>query len=191
VNLALYLTLDLDPQTAKPPPRRAYAAISLLTFSAVIFRSEVLVLLAPLSIQYLSLGYTTLSDTIRVGLISGLTSLGLCVIKHIFQSTHSKISAITVCLDSYFWGQWPLWPEFVGLYFNVYQGKSSEWGVRYSNSYYAITESHLSTRFRRRMHTSLLIYRSSSWALYHFHCLAPCSTPKYAPCSSHLSLSLL
>ena len=38
-------------------------------------------------------------------------------------------SALTVTIDSYFWQQWPLWPELYGLYFNVLQGKSSEWGV--------------------------------------------------------------
>ena len=33
-------------------------------------------------------------------------------------------------VDSYFWGQQALWPEISGLYFNVYEGRSSEWGVR-------------------------------------------------------------
>ena len=33
-------------------------------------------------------------------------------------------------IDSYFWKQWPLWPELHGILFNVVQGKSSEWGVR-------------------------------------------------------------
>lgn len=37
--------------------------------------------------------------------------------------------ALTILVDSYFWGQYPLWPELYGVYFNVYQGKSSEWGV--------------------------------------------------------------
>ena len=37
--------------------------------------------------------------------------------------------AITVLVDSYFWQQWPLWPELYGIYFNVILGKSSEWGV--------------------------------------------------------------
>ena len=37
--------------------------------------------------------------------------------------------AITVAVDSYFWNQWPLWPELYGLYFNVYLGKSADWGV--------------------------------------------------------------
>lgn len=39
-------------------------------------------------------------------------------------------TASTVMIDSYFWKQWPLWPELHGILFNVIQGKSSEWGVR-------------------------------------------------------------
>lgn len=38
--------------------------------------------------------------------------------------------ALTVVVDSYFWQKWPLWPELYGIYFNVVQGKSAEWGVR-------------------------------------------------------------
>ncbi len=52
-------------------------------------------------------------------------------------SSHSSIELImpsytasTVIIDSYFWKQWPLWPELHGILFNVIQGKSSEWGVR-------------------------------------------------------------
>ena len=37
--------------------------------------------------------------------------------------------AITVLVDSYFWQQWPLWPELYVVYLNVILGKSSEWGV--------------------------------------------------------------
>ena len=36
---------------------------------------------------------------------------------------------MTVCIDSYFWDSWPLWPELNGIIFNVVRGKSSEWGV--------------------------------------------------------------
>jgi hypothetical protein len=32
-------------------------------------------------------------------------------------------------VDSYFWNKSLLWPEFSGIYFNVIQGKSAEWGV--------------------------------------------------------------
>ena len=42
----------------------------------------------------------------------------------------SKLSiALTVTIDSYLWNKYPIWPELFGIYFNVVQGKSSEWGV--------------------------------------------------------------
>ena len=40
-----------------------------------------------------------------------------------------RLVALTVFIDSYFWSTFPLWPELHGLYFNVYQGKSADWGV--------------------------------------------------------------
>lgn len=36
---------------------------------------------------------------------------------------------LTIVIDSYFWVKFPIWPEFSGVYFNVVQGKSVEWGV--------------------------------------------------------------
>jgi alpha-1,6-mannosyltransferase len=49
---------------------------------------------------------------------------------------------LTVAVDSYFWGRGAVWPELSGLYFNVYEGKSAEWGV--SDALYS-----------RRIHASL------------------------------------
>ncbi|SRR6266702_373782 len=43
--------------------------------------------------------------------------------------TRSHTAALTVLIDSYFWDHWPLWPELFSIYFNVYKGKSVEWGV--------------------------------------------------------------
>ena len=45
-------------------------------------------------------------------------------------------SAITVFVDSYFWKIYPLWPEFAGIYFNVYEGKSADWGVSPVHAYF-------------------------------------------------------
>lgn len=36
--------------------------------------------------------------------------------------------ATTVLVDSYFWSEL-VWPELSGILFNVYEGKSAEWGV--------------------------------------------------------------
>jgi len=49
--------------------------------------------------------------------------------KDTFGVFYSTFAVITVGTDSYFWKRWPLWPEFSGFYFNVFQGKSSDWGV--------------------------------------------------------------
>lgn len=36
---------------------------------------------------------------------------------------------VTVLVDSFFWQRFPLWPEWVGFYYNTVQGKSADWGV--------------------------------------------------------------
>lgn len=45
-------------------------------------------------------------------------------------SDQHAIVAATVIIDSYFWGKPLSWPEYEGIYFNVYEGQSAEWGVR-------------------------------------------------------------
>ncbi|KAF7972945.1 hypothetical protein HWV62_16508 [Athelia sp. TMB] len=79
---------------------------------AVVFRAEVALLLGPIALYALIQGNTTFVSLFNAGLISGLLSLGL-----------------TVGVDSYFWRRTLLWPELNGIYFNVYEGKSSEWGT--------------------------------------------------------------
>ncbi|KAH9954038.1 glycosyltransferase family 22 protein [Russula dissimulans] len=44
--------------------------------------------------------------------------------------------ALTVSIDSYFWDRWPIWPEFSSVFFNVYEGKSAEWGVSPFSTYF-------------------------------------------------------
>jgi len=68
-------------------------------------------LLAPIAL-YATVFVVPLVRLIKTGLISAVLSI-----------------AFTVLVDSCFWDQYPLWPELYGVYFNVYQGKSSEWGV--------------------------------------------------------------
>lgn len=36
---------------------------------------------------------------------------------------------ISVPIDSFFWQQYPLWPELTGFYYNTILGKASEWGI--------------------------------------------------------------
>ena len=88
-------------------------SICLLAFAAVVFRAELAVYLAALCGLLLYERRIALLDLISIGAMSSLGSL-----------------ALTVLVDSYFWQRWPLWPELYGIYFNVVQGKSAEWGVR-------------------------------------------------------------
>ncbi|KAI3596152.1 glycosyltransferase family 22 protein [Moniliophthora roreri] len=112
VNLATFFLVDRAPNALAPSPKRVYVAIALLVVTSVIFRAEVALLLGPIVLQYLYYRVCTLPGVIKVGLLSGLCSIGL-----------------TIAADTYFWKTEPLWPEFSGIYFNVIQGKSSEWGT--------------------------------------------------------------
>lgn len=51
-------------------------AVALLVFTAVVFRFEVILLLGPLALQLLIQGHVTLLRLIKVGLITGVTSIG-------------------------------------------------------------------------------------------------------------------
>ncbi|CCM00069.1 uncharacterized protein FIBRA_02096 [Fibroporia radiculosa] len=119
VNLAHYLLINRAPNSLYPPRHSLHAALALLVFTATVFRSEVLLLLGPMALHALIWGHTSITKLVMVGLVSVLASAGL-----------------TIGVDSYFWQQWPLWPELHGLYFNVIEGKSSEWGVLPYHTYF-------------------------------------------------------
>ncbi|THV06315.1 hypothetical protein K435DRAFT_960579 [Dendrothele bispora CBS 962.96] len=120
VNIAAYLMLERAPQATRPSPSRISTAIALITGAGVIFRSELVLLLGPTVLQSLWKGYISFWDTVRVGLLSALCSI-----------------ALTTAVDTYMWGTFPtpLWPEFSSIYFNVVEGKSSEWGVSPFHTY--------------------------------------------------------
>jgi len=93
--------------------RRRKTAIYLLVMAGVIFRSEIAILL------FAEVGYTLLRQ--RVSLIKEIVPTGL---------TAAAIAILfTVTMDSFFWQRFPLWPEWIGFYYNTIQGKSSEWGT--------------------------------------------------------------
>ncbi|KAM6492801.1 glycosyltransferase family 22 protein [Amanita muscaria] len=112
VNISTSLLIGHNPVSVKQSKRAHKAAIALLSFTAVVFRAEIALLLAPLSFQLLFTRKLTVLELIKVGLYSGVTSI-----------------ALTILVDSYFWQTFPLWPELHGIYFNVYEGKSVEWGI--------------------------------------------------------------
>jgi alpha-1,6-mannosyltransferase len=76
VNIALTLLVDRAPNASRPSKRSVEMAIALLAFTAVVFRAEVLLLLAPLVLQCLLLRYVTILNVIKIGIIAGLASIG-------------------------------------------------------------------------------------------------------------------
>ncbi|KZO90713.1 glycosyltransferase family 22 protein [Calocera viscosa TUFC12733] len=117
VNVASAMLLEKtsSPKTAS---RNYLAALALIVTATTIFRAELVLLLPGLLIEGLWRG-VSLPKIILTGAISGVIAL-----------------AATVAVDSYFWQQWPMWPEFQGIWFNVYEGKSQDWGVSPIHAYF-------------------------------------------------------
>jgi alpha-1,6-mannosyltransferase len=89
--------------------RKYYHTIFVFVFATVVFRSELIVLFAPIGLELLMrLPFWPLFIS---GAISGLVSI-----------------AFTIVLDSYMWQRW-LYPEGELLYFNTILNKSHEWGT--------------------------------------------------------------
>ncbi|EFP77688.2 dolichyl-P-Man:Man(7)GlcNAc(2)-PP-dolichol alpha-1,6-mannosyltransferase, variant 2 [Puccinia graminis f. sp. tritici] len=86
-------------------------ACSFLTIAAVIFRLELVALLAPIVLLSLISKRVTFWQLVSRGFL--VTFAGL---------------EMTLPIDSYFW-QKLTWPEGASLIFNVLEGKSAEWGV--------------------------------------------------------------
>ncbi|KAK4165781.1 Alg9-like mannosyltransferase family-domain-containing protein [Cladorrhinum sp. PSN259] len=101
-----------SPNLIKSTPSRQRLAIALLVFSAVVFRSEIALLLAT-NILYLLL----------------LPAISLERVIYPFCTSFLIALATSVPIDSYFWQQFPIWPELWGFYYNVIQGSSSNWGT--------------------------------------------------------------
>jgi alpha-1,6-mannosyltransferase len=93
--------------------KRRRLALYLLTVAGIIFRSEVAILLTTETLYLLYQRRVSLTTEIIPAGIAGL-AIGLFT---------------TVSVDSFFWQQFPLWPEWVGFYYNTILGKSSDWGT--------------------------------------------------------------
>ena len=124
VNLALYQLLDNGDSRR---PRPATRALAILIFASVVIRAELVALLASFCIQLLLDRRISLTCLIKTGVFSSLVSVGVPFFALAWARVNT-LPAITVLVDSYFGDHW-LWPELYSIYFNVYEGKSAEWGV--------------------------------------------------------------
>ncbi|KAM0746843.1 Alg9-like mannosyltransferase [Meredithblackwellia eburnea MCA 4105] len=93
-------------------------AFATLTLAAVILRLEIAAFIIPLALDCLVRKVVGLRELVGVGLGMGVVALGL-----------------TVVVDSYFWNKW-VWPEGMGLFFNVVEGHSAEWGTSPFHTYF-------------------------------------------------------
>ena len=112
------------------------ACLCLIGACAVIFRCDLLVLVAPLYLQMLLFGEISFPHSVIIGLIAFVVAFTL-----------------TVCVDTYFWAPYyentvlasPLfqimkgwvWPEGMVLHFNTIANRSSEWGTQSWHWYFS------------------------------------------------------
>jgi len=104
-------------------------------------RLELGALVAAFALEQLVRGTVTLQPLIFCGITSAIASLGESSSSSSFRfadsdSTLYALPACTIAVDSYFW-QKPIdslfWPEGSSFFFNVVQGKASDWGVSNPN----------------------------------------------------------
>ena len=76
VNISTYLFVDRAPNSATLSHKSTTWSLFLLTFTAVVFRAEIALLLAPLCLQLLYNKQISLFSLVKVGLVSGIFSLG-------------------------------------------------------------------------------------------------------------------
>ncbi|GAA5905930.1 hypothetical protein JCM6882_009073 [Rhodosporidiobolus microsporus] len=106
----------LSSRTASPrgaTKRTLAQAFALLTFAAVVIRLEIVALIVPFAVEHVVRGTLGVFEMLQIGIPVAGASI-----------------ATSVAIDSLMWQsvEW-LWPEGHAAWFNVVEGKSSEWGV--------------------------------------------------------------
>lgn len=92
-----------------------------MTVAGITFRSEIALLLAAHTIFLFVAGRISIRREIIPAGVSGLL-IGL---------------TLTVAVDSFFWQQFPLWPELAAFKFNVIAGQASAWGTHPWHFYFS------------------------------------------------------
>ncbi|KAJ8565544.1 hypothetical protein K7X08_008120 [Anisodus acutangulus] len=124
-----------------------YAALNCMVFATLVFRCDILLLIAPLGLELLLTKSVSFWKALTSCLAAAFLSIGL-----------------TVLVDSFIWRRW-LWPELEVFWFNSVLNRSSEWGVscirkcNYTFSFYVVysKEENISLQdFQMRNFTYLL-----------------------------------
>ncbi|GAA5962677.1 hypothetical protein JCM3765_006163 [Sporobolomyces pararoseus] len=124
IAIALLITPPTISST-KPISKLPLVAFVILAFTTITLRLELGALVVAFALEQLVRGTVAFFPLVTCGIISTVASL-----------------ACTVVVDSYFW-QKPtdsyFWPEGSSFFFNVVQGKASDWGTSPFYSYFALT----------------------------------------------------
>ncbi|KAL2005623.1 hypothetical protein VTN00DRAFT_10116 [Thermoascus crustaceus] len=119
-TLALRYLLP-EPVAAEKYSKRCRLSLYLMTVAGIIFRSEIALLLAAHTIFLFVAGRISIRREIIPAGVSGLL-IGLM---------------LTLAVDSFFWQQFPLWPELAAFKFNVISGQASAWGTHPWHFYFS------------------------------------------------------
>ncbi|EFO87966.1 hypothetical protein CRE_05469 [Caenorhabditis remanei] len=95
---------------------RYESAVRYATACVILFRCELLLLFGPLFLGYMILG------KLKTFGFDGAIAIGVRVA--------SACLAISIPIDSYFWGR-PVWPEGEVMFFNVVENRSHEYGTQH------------------------------------------------------------
>lgn len=87
------------------------ACIAILAFAGLVLRCDTVLIAIPVGVSMIFFERVKLTKAIIIGAVSAATCL-----------------AVTVPLDSWFWGRW-VWPEMEVMLFNTVQNRSGEWGT--------------------------------------------------------------
>ncbi|KAL4973693.1 Alg9-like mannosyltransferase family-domain-containing protein [Aspergillus desertorum] len=114
-GMTTFAVASLLPEPVSPSTyrKRCRVALYLITIAGIVFRAELALLLATHTLFLLVSRRISVQREIIPAGILGLV-LGL---------------AVTLPVDSFFWQQYPLWPEFAAFKFNVVAGQASAWGT--------------------------------------------------------------
>ncbi|KAF2468226.1 uncharacterized protein BDR25DRAFT_335602 [Lindgomyces ingoldianus] len=114
-TIALKSLLDayVTPRSSATASRNYRLCLYLLTYSGVVFRSELAILVGTITLYLFAAHRISIAKVIIPAGLGGLCIGLLC----------------TIPTDSFFWQSFPLWPEWTAFYYNTIQGHSADWGV--------------------------------------------------------------